>query len=244
MRSGSPLVILTARTHHSLDMMLSSQPITLVRSWFNAAMIQRQMRRMSKPCRIFHHKPRAGSAGSNTGRMQYWRSSPAFYRCATAICRHRRIVHGQTYAAPQCAISSYYTVHSNCSRRDHHGSALHTPSRFQCRDSKPIWRDPDAVQLLHYARCTAPDLCLNSHSWPSTAQLPITLARLSYLFFLNLTKVKLCLATATQNFKWVKINNLYLSNFRPSICKFWCLNSHFIPNNSDLIVWANGLMRL
>ena len=29
-------------------------------------------------------------------------------------------------------------------------------------------------------------------------------------------------------------NHSYLFNFRPNIYKSWCLNSHFIPNNSDL----------
>ena len=30
-------------------------------------------------------------------------------------------------------------------------------------------------------------------------------------------------------------NYSYLFNFRPNIYKSWHLNSHFIPNNSDLI---------
>ena len=30
-------------------------------------------------------------------------------------------------------------------------------------------------------------------------------------------------------------NYWYLFNLRPSICKSWCLNSHFISNNCDLI---------
>ena len=35
------------------------------------------------------------------------------------------------------------------------------------------------------------------------------------------THLKLCLATATHNFKWVKITPLF--NLRPSIYKWWCL---------------------
>ena len=31
-------------------------------------------------------------------------------------------------------------------------------------------------------------------------------------------------------------NYWYLFNLTPNICKFWSLNTHFIPNNSDLIV--------
>ena len=30
-------------------------------------------------------------------------------------------------------------------------------------------------------------------------------------------------------------NYPYLSNLRPNICKSWCLNPHFVPNNYDLI---------
>ena len=40
----------------------------------------------------------------------------------------------------------------------------------------------------------------------------------------------LCLATATHNFKWMKISR-YLFNFRLNICKFWCLNTNFVLNN-------------
>ena len=47
--------------------------------------------------------------------------------------------------------------------------------------------------------------------------------------------LKLCLATATHNFKWV--NYSYLFNFRSNICKSSCLNTHFVPNNSDLFDW-------
>ena len=45
------------------------------------------------------------------------------------------------------------------------------------------------------------------------------------------THMKLCLATATHDFKWMKITN----NLRPNICKSECLHTHFILNNSDLI---------
>ena len=30
-------------------------------------------------------------------------------------------------------------------------------------------------------------------------------------------------------------NSQYLFNSNQNICKSWCLNAHFIPNNSDLI---------
>ena len=30
-------------------------------------------------------------------------------------------------------------------------------------------------------------------------------------------------------------NDSYLFNLRPNIYKYWCLNSQFIPKNSDLI---------
>ena len=30
-------------------------------------------------------------------------------------------------------------------------------------------------------------------------------------------------------------NYSYLFNLRPNVYRSWCLNSHFIPNNSDLI---------
>ena len=47
------------------------------------------------------------------------------------------------------------------------------------------------------------------------------------------THLKLCVATATHNFKSVKM--LYLFTLGPNFCKSFCLNSHFVPDNSDLI---------
>ena len=49
------------------------------------------------------------------------------------------------------------------------------------------------------------------------------------------THLKLWLATATHNFEWVKITHYILSlfNFSANIVKFWSLNTHVIPNNSD-----------
>ena len=61
----------------------------------------------------------------------------------------------------------------------------------------------------------------------------------------NLTKIythmKLCLATATHNLKWVKITHNYLFNWWPNIYKYWCLNTHFVLNNCDLIRWWSEL---
>ena len=44
--------------------------------------------------------------------------------------------------------------------------------------------------------------------------------------------------TTSSRWKWPTF--VYL---RPSICKSWCLNTHFVPNISDLINYFNGLKR-
>ena len=36
-------------------------------------------------------------------------------------------------------------------------------------------------------------------------------------------------------------NYSYMFNLGPNICKHWCLSTHFISNNSDLIRWYNRL---
>ena len=46
--------------------------------------------------------------------------------------------------------------------------------------------------------------------------------------------LKLCIATAIHNFKWLKIYS-YLFNLNTNIDKSWCLDTHFIPNNGDLV---------
>ena len=38
-------------------------------------------------------------------------------------------------------------------------------------------------------------------------------------------------------------NYSYLFNLRPNILKSWCLNTHFVPNNSDLIANKTDLKR-
>ena len=50
----------------------------------------------------------------------------------------------------------------------------------------------------------------------------------------NFTHLKLCLATATHTFKWMKSTHV-LFDLRLNICKSWCLNTNFIPNGSDVI---------
>ena len=45
------------------------------------------------------------------------------------------------------------------------------------------------------------------------------------------THLKLCLATAIHNFKWVKVNHICLY-LKPTTWKSWCFNTHFVPNNS------------
>ena len=55
------------------------------------------------------------------------------------------------------------------------------------------------------------------------------------LFIWIFNHLRLCLATAIHNLKWVKITHEYLFNLRPNIYKSWCLSSHLIPYNSDLI---------
>ena len=47
--------------------------------------------------------------------------------------------------------------------------------------------------------------------------------------------MKLCLATTTHNFMWVKITHICLISNQTNICKSRCLNTNFIPNNSDFI---------
>ena len=64
----------------------------------------------------------------------------------------------------------------------------------------------------------------------------------SYIILI-FTHMKLCVATATNNFKWVK--NTHISNLQVSkkythiwdqiFPNHWCLNTLFIPNNNDLI---------
>ena len=44
----------------------------------------------------------------------------------------------------------------------------------------------------------------------------------------------LCLSTATHNFKVVKIICIFVQ-FQTNICKSECLNTDFIPNDSDSI---------
>ena len=51
------------------------------------------------------------------------------------------------------------------------------------------------------------------------------------LIFVHL---KLCLATATHNFKWLKITHICLI-WHKIFFKSWCLNSNLFPNNSFLI---------
>ena len=59
----------------------------------------------------------------------------------------------------------------------------------------------------------------------------LTLILLSYFFLIF---SHLCLATAIHNFKWPKItHNLF--NLNANISKFYCLDTHVIPNNSDLV---------
>ena len=56
----------------------------------------------------------------------------------------------------------------------------------------------------------------------------------------GLKGLKSYLATATQNFKWVKIFALDLFNLPPNICESLCSNTHFIPSYSDSIGQSNG----
>ena len=51
------------------------------------------------------------------------------------------------------------------------------------------------------------------------------------VFWWIFTHLKLCLATATHNFKWVKITHVF--NLIANICKIWRLNTHFIPKICD-----------
>ena len=54
--------------------------------------------------------------------------------------------------------------------------------------------------------------------------------------------LKLCLATRTHNFKWLKISYLYLFNLTTNLCKSWWTFRHtFILNNSDLVNSQNRL---
>ena len=48
----------------------------------------------------------------------------------------------------------------------------------------------------------------------------------------KITHLKLCLAHATHNFKWVKVTHICF-NLRPNIFKSGCSNNHFIPNKTD-----------
>ena len=78
------------------------------------------------------------------------------------------------------------------------------------------------------------------HSWrQSTGEYFISYpAKLIYLNFQPLKAV--CRDPQPQVFE----NYSYLFNLWTNIYKSWCLNSHFIPNNSDLIGWyKNGLKR-
>ena len=56
-------------------------------------------------------------------------------------------------------------------------------------------------------------------------------AKLIYLIFHPLEVVSRCREPQLQ----VGENHSYLFNLSTSICKFRCLDTHFIPNNSDLI---------
>ena len=47
------------------------------------------------------------------------------------------------------------------------------------------------------------------------------------------THLKLCFATATHNFKWVKNKHMSLWT---KICKYWCLNTHFVPNDTNYFI--------
>ena len=61
-----------------------------------------------------------------------------------------------------------------------------------------------------------------------------------YIIFL--THLKLCLATASHNFKCVNIKpNSYFFNLRLIICKSLCLSTHLIPDDCNLIGIGNKL---
>ena len=51
-----------------------------------------------------------------------------------------------------------------------------------------------------------------------------------------LTHLTLWLAAATHNINSVKITHM-CNNLKLNICKSWCLNTHFVPNNSNLTYW-------
>ena len=54
-----------------------------------------------------------------------------------------------------------------------------------------------------------------------------------YFIYIIIIYFYIYLATASHNFELLKITHLF--NLRTNICKSWCLDTHFIPNNSDLV---------
>ena len=65
--------------------------------------------------------------------------------------------------------------------------------------------------------------------------LPAT-GTISYLIF---TIIKLCLANATNNFKWLKITHIcVISDQTLANLDVTWFNTHFIPNNYNNITWA------
>ena len=135
--------------------------------------------------------------------------------------------------------------------------------KFCCRKIKSVFRDvkwcfnaswglkgltwcyvffrPSSTAGL-YSGCLVPTAIIMStiahQSWQhGNTYLHIVNPSPTTLFYLNFTHLKLCLATATHNIQ-VDGNYSYLINLRPNICKSWCLNTHFIPDN-----WFNLVIK-
>ena len=88
--------------------------------------------------------------------------------------------------------------------------------------SPRLARQSGALPMRH-----VPFSCVKIHPHtPSVPNLSLTLYQPSFLIYF-FTQLKLCLATATHNFNWVKIIH-YLFNLTPNIYKSWCLKTNFV----------------
>ena len=99
----------------------------------------------------------------------------------------------------------------------HHSSLLLTAAQDACQ-WKVIWRQMTSSSIWSVSIY----ICTRNHANPFPAE----------LIYLNFQPLEVVSRYRDPQPQAVE-NNPYLFNLRPSIYKFWRLNSHFIPNNSE-----------
>ena len=127
----------------------------------------------------------------------------------------------------QTYIGYQHECHGHIPRLQHGPAASFAPGFFPGMPDRPCI----ASWLLSWEVTSPPrNACLCQHT-RNKIYLHVNPLTICMLIF---THLKLWLATASHNFKWVKISHIRF-NLRPNICYSWCLGTHFIHNNCDLI---------